>query len=893
MAFTLADAVVELRARGAEQVQSALGRTRSAFNQFQAASKGAETGLGAFSSRLSNVLVGIGSIGALRGMVGEMVEAEEASLGLRAALSGTQEEISANAERIEGWADQLSKKIALDDEEIVKLATFAASLGVAGNKIEEVTQQGIALAKALRLPAQIGVKAVSLQAQGGNLGRVRNLLPQLEGLDDLETARVLQEKAAVGMRILSAEAEGLGGSLCNLGITVGNLVEKFDLTGTIRAFTGVLQTVVDAISGLSPFVLRAVGAVVLFTTAFGAASFVLRPVIDAVGTLIPLVLRLLTMLGAIAGAALGSTTAAMAGMSVATASQAAVTKAGTNTAWGYVQAETAVGVANAKATGSILARTAATSAAAVANTQAATSTSAWSVAMESIGVGAKQRTLFDAGASVAGVGPATKQLELFNTKVQAVNPASLAAANATSKLGGALAVIGNLAASAAIIALPALIGSVAVSLFNAATAASKFHDELAKATTPGALDIESADIAIRGPQGEERFQEAIRAEQQAREQLAQLQERQGGGEGGFLLTSARAFGEKIKDALGGDLSEQIADQEKLVTSLGKTTRAMIAAKEAAARQAGAAGEAAGPNNALNEEIGKLENKLQKEIDLFGLSGAAAEAYALKLRGATADQLADVQARETRLTQLKREQEAGKILEDTKLKAAEAGMTPEEKQVQQLRRLGTPERAIGAFTDNLKQISQIEASGELQKMADAMERQIKQFGLSEELLRAEELARKSGNKELFNTISQRSEELKALERVQGMWEQSLTPIEQYKKALEDIEKASKRLTPEAKERMIAEAQQRLEEALRAKAEQELAKQKKFRIDLEFGTVGLTDFNRQVQDAIMKGYQARQEEKEIKQMVAEQKRAAGLTETTNDILSRIETKLGMGA
>jgi hypothetical protein len=133
----------------------------------------------------------------------------------------------------------------------------------------------------------------------------------------------------------------------------------------------------------------------------------------------------------------------------------------------------------------------------------------------------------------------------------------------------------------------------------------------------------------------------------------------------------------------------------------------------------------------------------------------------------------------------------------------------------------------------------------------------------------------------------------------MWEQSLGPIDQYRKKLEDVEKAAKsgRLAPGGKEKLTLTIQQELENDLIAEAEKKLQERKKMRIDLEMGTVGLLDFGQRVQDAINKNFAAKKEEQEIKNMVEEQKRANGIGTDGNNTLTLIHGELkrlntGMG-
>lgn len=290
---------MEFSTRGFRGVQGVLTRLQTSLTSFSSSASGAMARFTQVGGGLRNVLLGIGAVGALRFVINQSIQAENATEGLKAALAATGQEVTQNAAMIDRWASSLSRKISMDDEEIVKLTEFATALGVNAERVRELTSLGLGLARSFRVDPAHTVKALSIALQGGGFGRLRALIPDFQDLTEAQVNFIVASRGATGLKLLAADAQTLGGQLKGLLVEFGNLTEALQVGDTVKTLTGYLSQLVGWLQTLSPETKRFAGQVLLVGAGITALSFVLSPLLGILAALGPLLTGLVT--GGLAG----------------------------------------------------------------------------------------------------------------------------------------------------------------------------------------------------------------------------------------------------------------------------------------------------------------------------------------------------------------------------------------------------------------------------------------------------------------------------------------------------------------------------------------------------------------------------------------------------------------
>jgi hypothetical protein len=113
---------------------------------------------------------------------------------------------------ISEYADVMKLKYNIDDDDIKQAAIYAKSIDVQKDKIQEVTEKALGLAKIFGTDLNTAIKAQKL-LMDGNVESLGRLIPQLKGVSDASQAwAVINDKAAQGLRLLQTESDTFEGA---------------------------------------------------------------------------------------------------------------------------------------------------------------------------------------------------------------------------------------------------------------------------------------------------------------------------------------------------------------------------------------------------------------------------------------------------------------------------------------------------------------------------------------------------------------------------------------------------------------------------------------------------------------------------------------------------------
>ena len=245
MGFALAEAFVEIGAND-KPALSAIANVKAACSS-----------LGTSFDKLKGY--GTAAFAALAGFATASLKAfadgETSSLRLRAALEATGQEVGKNESRLTAFAASMQSITTFSDKAIIAQMSYATSLGVTADKMEDVTKLGIGLASAyFNDNLEEGMKAAAL-AQEGNFRALQRIIPELKrATNSQQEMDIVVRKGAIGLKLAKAESEGLGGQTKQLWNQVKNLGESFGqlLAPSLLKVTGFLRTTIGVLQSLSP-----------------------------------------------------------------------------------------------------------------------------------------------------------------------------------------------------------------------------------------------------------------------------------------------------------------------------------------------------------------------------------------------------------------------------------------------------------------------------------------------------------------------------------------------------------------------------------------------------------------------------------------------------------------
>ena len=177
-----------------------------------------------YAATAAGALAGLGTAAILKEAFGNFAEAESIGLKLNAALEANGRNVEMLTREYKDFADELERTTTLEDDQVLKLAQMAESLGVTGDQTKRAIRNAAALA------AQYGGTADSFirmtaNLERGNLGRLAMLLGLGDEAEGAEKVAEAQEKLAKMYALVEAEAKTAAGALAMLKRDFGNALE--------------------------------------------------------------------------------------------------------------------------------------------------------------------------------------------------------------------------------------------------------------------------------------------------------------------------------------------------------------------------------------------------------------------------------------------------------------------------------------------------------------------------------------------------------------------------------------------------------------------------------------------------------------------------------------------
>lgn len=427
-----------------------------------------------------------------------------------------------------------------------------------------------------------------------------------------------------------------------------------------------------------------------------------------------------------------------------------------------------------------------------------------SVAAIIVGFSAGVRAMRAAMAGLAIISTIIKTVQGFTAAMRGATIAQAAFLGLSGPAGWVALAAGVAAATGAVIALNSALGStndeMAMMANSPGVQKINVDAQAAQDLAQSFRDKASADIVNRFDSGSIRGMEVELDRIQAAAQSARTS----------LYEAEREAKRFFEDSVNaGNIKEANAEYVALLTTV-KTLDA--ASQELQASETKMLEQIAAAQSQMESAVAKLENKLEEQIDTFGMSAAQADLYKLSLDGATAEQLANAQA----LAEL--------------LEAHE--------------RFANVEKMIASLQEQADLFGKSAAEVELYKLAlaGATDEQIK---MAEAILAQ------------IDALREQEQWAKKAERV---FEQTRTPLERYAKELEELEELFRRglIDQETFARAREDAQSRLAQADQRSQDQQPTKTADFRqvdlaelaLDGAFASLAEKQASEQTQKLILK-------------------------------------------
>lgn len=186
-------------------------------------------------------LAGVGLF--LGSAVKQFGEAEKAASDLNVALEAQGEKAAATAAGVEMFAKRMQDATTVEDDAVIALSAYIARLGqLSGEGLQSATQQTLGLARATGLELEPAAKAY-LKSLEGSYTALTKAIPKLAGAtDNIQRAAIVSKTAALGLRLMAADAQTTTGAMTRLKVMLGNTIE-----GIGAGLSPVVKALADAV----------------------------------------------------------------------------------------------------------------------------------------------------------------------------------------------------------------------------------------------------------------------------------------------------------------------------------------------------------------------------------------------------------------------------------------------------------------------------------------------------------------------------------------------------------------------------------------------------------------------------------------------------------------------
>jgi len=182
----------------------------------------------------------------------------KAFAGAEIAEAKLRTQIKGSIETYKQFASEIQKVTTIEDDAVISAMSLAKAMGVADNKLKEVTTGAIGLSEAFGLELNQSIKLATLANQN-NFDMLQRYIPALRtATTEAEKQAIVQKAMASGFEQAQAKAETFSGKLIQLSNAQGNLQEEF---GKIIAVIGkdFVQSMIDGTNAVIDFITSAKG----------------------------------------------------------------------------------------------------------------------------------------------------------------------------------------------------------------------------------------------------------------------------------------------------------------------------------------------------------------------------------------------------------------------------------------------------------------------------------------------------------------------------------------------------------------------------------------------------------------------------------------------------------
>lgn len=159
--------------------------------------------------------------------VNTYAEAQDAQEKLEAAMRSAGTESKATMDGYQRLAEEMQSLTKTDGDAVVGMLQVAESLGVTGDAAERAVKNAIALGASLGLDADKALK-LTVALEGGNASMLNRYIPALKGIKDpAEQAALAQDMLAKMFSTAEAEAGTYAGASAQLGNSIDDVKESF------------------------------------------------------------------------------------------------------------------------------------------------------------------------------------------------------------------------------------------------------------------------------------------------------------------------------------------------------------------------------------------------------------------------------------------------------------------------------------------------------------------------------------------------------------------------------------------------------------------------------------------------------------------------------------------
>lgn len=302
-----------------EQAQQDTTRAAKSIEDAGRKIEGISGRLKGFATTAIAALASLGATTWLKRAFGNFAEAERAEFKLRAALEANGRQVEETMSRYKDFANEVQRITTFEDDQIIALLASAESMGVTGAAAERAVKNAIALEAAGRGSAEAVIRLTAALERGSTRGLERFLRAELSGAEEGKKLQVAMDALAKKFKFAEAEAQTAAGSIKQLQVAFGNLLEDFGavVAEGLKPVVEWLRQATDWFAALDPAVKKAIViaiALVAGVTGLITVFSLLAPVLTAVGALVGLVFSPWGIVLAAAAAAVALVVDALGGL---------------------------------------------------------------------------------------------------------------------------------------------------------------------------------------------------------------------------------------------------------------------------------------------------------------------------------------------------------------------------------------------------------------------------------------------------------------------------------------------------------------------------------------------------------------------------------------------------